>query len=277
MKLKGWLKEAKEKVSSIDAELIAVAAFGFVGRTDIVLHWDDEYDTTEADKLVEKRISGMPMAYILGYKEFYGREFMVNPSVLIPRPETESIITSVLGIVDVEKLKDVTIVDVGTGSGCIPITLKLELNSEDVLSEISAVDISEPALETAQENATKLLADVKFFRSDLLSEVEGLPDIITANLPYVDMSWDWTSPDLKFEPALALYAEDGGLIYINKLIDDIHERRMKEIEESTVSDMASRFLILEADTSQHDIIIKYAKERKFELISKDDFIITFRY
>lgn len=277
MKLKRWVSEAKEKIAGLDAELIAMKALDFNDRSDLVLHWDDKYDFSEADEMVEQRLKKTPLAYIIGYKEFYGRKFKVNPNVLIPRPETEQIITSVLGIIDVEKKADVSILDVGTGSGCIPITLKLELNAEGVMSEISAVDVSIPALDMAQENADDLIADVKFFHSDLLKAVDQLPDIITANLPYVDMNWDWVSPEIKYEPALALYAEDGGLIYIKRLIDEIRAMRDKEFAEANTSDFDSRFLILEADTSQHDIIIEYATERKFELISKDDFIITFRY
>lgn len=277
MKLKRWVKEAKEKIPGIDAEVIAMSALGFNDRSDIILHADDKYDFTEADEMVERRFQKTPLAYIIGYKEFYGRKFKVNPNVLIPRPETEQIITSVLGIIDVEKKDEVSILDIGTGSGCIPITLKLELNAENIISDIEAVDVSVPALEIAQENADDLIADVKFFRSDLLKSIEKLPDIITANLPYVDMKWDWVSPEIKYEPALALYAEDGGLIYIKRLIDEIREMRDREFEESNTSDFESKFLILEADESQHDTIVEYAKEQKIELVSKDDFILVMRY
>jgi methylase of polypeptide subunit release factors len=110
-----------------------------------------------------------------------------------------------------------------------------------------------------------------------MKAIDKLPDIITANLPYVDMSWDWVSPEIKYEPALALYAEDGGLIYIKRLVDEVSEMRKKELEEATVSDVPSKFLILEADTSQHGIIIEYVRNHGFELLSKDEFIITLRY
>ena len=78
--------------------------------------------------MLEKRITGIPLAYIVGQKEFYGRNFYINSNVLIPRPETEQMILSVLGIVDAEKMEHVSILDVGTGSGCISVTLKLELD-----------------------------------------------------------------------------------------------------------------------------------------------------
>ena len=268
MKLLEWAESAKTKIDSLDAELIAMKAFNFRDRVDVVLHSDEEFDFSEANKMVEKRASGIPLAYILEEKEFFGRRYTVNSNVLIPRPETEQMILTILGIIDAEKYTDVSIVDVGTGSGCIPITLKLELDEDGINSDISGVDISVPALEVAQDNADALGADIKIFRSDLLSSINELPDIITANLPYVDMKWDWTSPELKFEPALALYADDGGLKLIKKLIDQIVEKG---------DNSKKRFLALEADTSQHDAIIEYAKARKFELVSHDGFIIGFKY
>lgn len=268
MKLLEWAKQARTKISGLDADLIAMHVLGFVDRVELILHVEDDYDFSAADELVEKRASGIPVAYLLGYKEFYGRNFKVNQTVLIPRPETEQIIISALGIIDTEKYEKVSIIDVGTGSGCIPITLKLELNENGVASDISGVDVSAPALETAKENANNLGTDVKFFSSDLLSNIETLPDIITANLPYVDVTWDWISPDLKFEPALALYAGDGGLKLIKKLIDEVIAKR---------DDKSPRFLILEADTSQHDDIIEYVKEHNFDLVSHNGFILTFRY
>ncbi len=277
MKLKRWVEEAKQKVPRLDAELIACSALGFSDRADIILHWEDRFDFTLADEMVKKRESGTPLAYVVGFREFYGRKFKVNPNVLIPRPETEQVITSVLGIVDVLKKNDITILDVGTGSGCIPITLKLELEAEGVRTSVSAVDISAPALETAKENAKELKADVNFFYSDLLSGIDRLPDIITANLPYVDMNWDWTSPEIKLEPALALYSEDGGLAHIKKFLDQVQEKSEAEIERAIVKNMPPKFLVIEADTSQHDIIIEYGKERNIELVSRDGFILTMKY
>ena len=277
MKLKRWVEEAKQKVPRLDAELIACSALGFSDRADIILHWEDRFDFVKADEMLKKRESGTPLAYVVGFREFYGRNFKVNPNVLIPRPETEQVITSVLGIVDVLKKNSVTILDVGTGSGCIPITLKLELEAEGIKADVSAVDISAPALETARENAKEFKAEVKFFDSDLLYQVDRLPDIITANLPYVDMNWDWTSPEIKLEPALALYSEDGGLAHIKKFLDQVHQKIESEIDRAILKNATPKFLVIEADTSQHDIIIEYSKERNIELVSRDGFILTMKY
>ncbi|MBQ6486342.1 peptide chain release factor N(5)-glutamine methyltransferase [Candidatus Saccharibacteria bacterium] len=275
MTISEWLKGAKEKIPSLDAELILCSALNFDDRVDIVLYADQEFDFKTADEMVKKRESGVPLAYIVGFKEFYGRNFKVDKNVLIPRPETEQIIISALSIIDVEKFKNVRILDVGTGSGCIPITLKLELNSEGINSEIFGIDVSEPALKIAEENAKSLDVDVTFFNSNLLEKVDSLPDILIANLPYVDMNWDWKSEELKFEPALALFAEDGGLKLIKKLIDEIAE---KDSTYSKTSELKSpKFLILEADTSQHDEIIKYAKSKGLNLINHSNFAISFKF
>lgn len=268
MKLLEWAKKARTRISGLDADLIAMHALGFTNRIELILHVEDEYDFSAADELLEKRASGVPLAYLLGYREFYGRNFPVNQNVLIPRPETEQIIISTFGIIDAEKKTDVSILDVGTGSGCISITLKLELDKMGVKSDITGVDVSEPALDLAKETAKDMGADVKFMHSNLLESISELPDIIVANLPYVDIKWDWISEDLKSEPALALFADDGGLKLIKKLIDQIAEK---------TDNSRRRFLLLEADTSQLDVIIEYAKERNFEPISRDGFIIGFKY
>ena len=268
MKLKEWAEQARTKVSALDADLIAMKALGFDDRVYLIMYSEDEFDMSKADEMLEKRVSGIPLAYITGSREFYGRDFDVNQNVLIPRPETEQMVISALGIIDVMNLDNVSILDVGSGSGCIPITLKLELDKENKTSIISGCDVSIPALETARNNAVKLGANVTFFESDLLANVNELPDVITANLPYVDMKWDWTSPELKYEPFLALYADDGGLKLIKKLIDEISTMK---------NDDKKRFLLLEADVSQLSTIEKYAAEKGFELVSKEGFILAFKY
>ena len=263
MILKGWLKQAEREVYPLDAELIACFALNFNDRVDLVLHGEEDFNMEKADELIKKRASGVPLAYLLEKKEFFGRDFKVNKNVLIPRPETETIILSVLSIVETDKLDSLTLLDVGTGSGCIPITLKLELNALGIDSKIFASDVSETALKVAKENAKNLSAEINFIYSDLLEKFDTLPDIITANLPYVDKTWDWTSENLKFEPALALYADDGGLKLIKHLIDEITAKK----------DGKKHYLLLEADPSQHGEIIKYAKD--FDLLFKDNFVLAF--
>lgn len=209
-----------------------------------------------------------PLAYQIGRQDFYGRDFFVTPDVLIPRPETEQLIDAVLNLAgkpylpgvlpSARKLpKNPKILDVGTGSGCIAITLKLELPEADV----SAVDFSEKPLLIARKNAKTLGAKITFKKSDLLEKIDFAPDLIIANLPYVDTSWDWLDKiSLSYEPETALYAEDGGLSLIKKLIDQSAQKKVP-------------YLVLEADPSQHNRIIAYAKNH--QLLEIRGFCLSF--
>ena len=247
-----WLKNAAKNIDRLDAELILTHFLNDVDRSYLVSHSDEELqDTSAIDSYVTRRAEGEPLAYILGYREFYGRRFFVTPDVLIPRPETETII-------DIAKdLKPEKILDVGTGSGCIAITCALETNAQ-----VDAVDISDDALRIAQKNAAHHNAKVGFHKSNLLENYQPEPGtLIIANLPYVDAAWDWLDhKTLDHEPSLALYAEQGGLELIYKLIDQTP---------------AGCPLILEADPCQHEAIVKYAHEHIFTLVRQDGFIIYF--
>ena len=203
-------------------------------------------------------------------KDFYGREFEITKDVLIPRPETEQLIDSVLSLAGKPYLPGVKptprvlkekpiILDVGTGSGCIAITLALELKE----AKVYASDISEPAIKLAQKNANELHAPITTIISYLLEKVNFTPDVIVANLPYVDPDWPWLDKaSLSKEPATALYAEDGGLALIKQLLD---QATSKQIE----------YLVLEADPCQHDRIISYASN-KYHLIDQRGFILSMR-
>lgn len=249
MNVSSWLKKAA--ISRLDAELILANS---LGKDRVFLHAHPEYELSEAeekkaDSALQRRKNHEPLAYILGYKEFYGRKFAVTPDVLIPRPETEAIINLV------KELKPEKILDVGTGSGCIAITLKLELPESDVF----AVDISPKALPIARKNAEKLAVKINFQESDLLSKVQGKYDLIVANLPYVDKKWDWLSPELAFEPELALYAEDSGLYDIKHLISQAEAHLTN-----------SGALVLESDLSQHAKIKEFVENNtKLSLVKTE--------
>ena len=203
-------------------------------------------------------------------QDFYGRDYIVTPDVLIPRPETEMMVDAVLNLVgkpfipgvkpsEPKLPEDITILDVGTGSGCIAITLKQLLPQAKVV----ATDISDKALKVAKKNAVNLEAEVEFLQSDLLSDIQIKPDLVVANLPYVDENWDWIDKEaLSKEPALALYADNGGLELIYKLIDQVVERGVKH-------------LMLEADPCQHARIIDYAKKKGLTLRETRGFILYF--
>lgn len=241
----------------------------------------------------------LPKAYKKGRAEFYGRWFLVDQNVLIPRPETEMIVDATLKLAgkailpgvrpEEQKLRNrPRILDVGTGSGIIAITLALELPE----AKVYASDISLPALGVAKKNAQRLGAKVNFFQRDLLGEgakeqeiarkssneksvfccAEKIPekfDVIVANLPYVDKGWRWLDKKaLAVEPDLALYAEKGGLEIIFRLINEIFEKGALRAE---------GYLILEADPSQHESIVAFAEAKKMKLVEVRGFAVVFRW
>ena len=172
--------------------------------------------TEKYQRLNIRRANGEPVAYLVGQKEFYGLNFMVNKNVLIPRPETELIIDEVIQLVT--SRQSPTIIDVGTGSGCIAITLKKLLPK----AEIIAIDKSKSALSVAKINATTHKTKIKFVHNDLLNKITKIkPAIIVANLPYVTNQEIKTSPDLKFEPHVALAGGKTGLDLYEKLFSQI--------------------------------------------------------
>lgn len=222
---------------------------------------DEDFVTKEQqnliDELISRRISGEPLAYLLNKKEFYGRDFYVDNSVLVPRIETESIIFNLP-----QDNRPKKVLDIGTGSGCIAITIKLE--KPDYI--VDALDISENALKTAELNAKKLNANVHFFHSNLLSNVKDKYDLIIANLPYVDDSWNIDLNALSYEPSSALFAKREGLDLIYKLLDEVDKIANQ-----------NALLYLESDETQIPKIIEYTKNKKsIRFIKADGLISIFR-
>ncbi|MGE6513637.1 peptide chain release factor N(5)-glutamine methyltransferase [Lysinibacillus sphaericus] len=171
--------------------------------------------------LIEEHANGRPVQYCVGSEEFYGRTFLVDESVLIPRPETEEL---VLGTVNrIGKLfhdKALKLADIGTGSGAIAITMKLECPELVVV----ATDLSEEALSTAKKNARLLAADVDFRLGDLTEPLaEEKFDIVLSNPPYIafDEAQEMSTVVLEHEPHSALFAEEDGLILYRKLAEQL--------------------------------------------------------
>lgn len=162
--------------------------------------------------LIARRQAGEPVAYIVGYREFYGRDFAVNPAVLIPRPDTELLVELALA----RAPQNARVIDLGTGSGCIPVTLKLE--RPDL--ELSALDLSPAALETARSNAERLGAAVRFLQSDWLAAVSNESfDLIVSNPPYIHRDdAHLAKGDLRFEPRSALTDEEDGLAHLRHIV-----------------------------------------------------------
>ena len=199
------LNEAKDKIDRLDAELI----LGFVEnkrREKIFSNLNSFLNDTKIDlfrKLVEKRKNGFPLAYITGKKDFWKSEFKVNSSVLIPRLETEELVRLMLK----EDLDGKEIMDIGTGSGCIAISLAKNLSN----AKLTALDISSDALEIARENARINNVDIEFVNTDIFEyKSRKKYDIIVSNPPYVlESEKEFMNQNvLDFEPELALFVED---------------------------------------------------------------------
>lgn len=162
-----------------------------------------------AEALAARRAAGEPMAYLLGEREFFGRTFRCTPAALIPRPETEHLVEHVLTLIATSS--ESTILDVGTGTGCIAITLAMERPN----AQITALDVSPDALELARKNAASLHAsNVKFIESNWFSAVatDAKFDFIVSNPPYIVPGDPHLSQgDLRFEPAIALADSIDGL------------------------------------------------------------------
>jgi release factor glutamine methyltransferase len=225
MTLKEWLRKGEAHLlagphperARRDAETLLLATIRRE-RAALLARWSEKLDGEEARgylELIERRLSGEPIQYILGEQEFYGLRFRVTRDVLIPRPETEHLVEKAIALA--ARYAAPRIVDVGTGSGAIAVTLAHELPR----ATVTAIDLSAPALAIAQENARRNEVDVRFLRGDLLAPVaEAGFDIVVSNPPYV-ASGDRTTLAVEvreYEPALALFAGDDGLDVYRRLI-----------------------------------------------------------
>ncbi len=261
MTITDWLAQATYELKSaavdsarLDAELILAHTIR-QSRTYIHAHGSDELNPRHEDianARLELRLDHTPVAYIIGHKEFYGRKFKTTPAALIPRPESEDFIELLTTIMPNNLPLVPTkqqLVDVGTGTGCLGITAKLEWPELDV----TLIDISRHALNLAEENAKELHADVHTLKNDLLRGYIGHIDIIVANLPYVDREWD-VSPDTQAEPDMALYTTDNGLMLVKQLLTQASSLLR-----------AGGHILLESDLRQHAAVIATAKDHGFVL------------
>jgi release factor glutamine methyltransferase len=191
-------------------------------RTALLTHPErplSESETTQFETMIARRVAHEPMQYIVGSQEFFGLSLDVSPDVLIPRPETEHVVETVLESSDPGNL--VRILDVGTGSGAIAIALAHALPR----SQVTAVDISAPALAIAHRNAARhgVLDRMTFLQSDLLASVENTGfDVIVSNPPYIANSEILEPQVSQYEPHTALFAGPTGLEVYQRLIPQAH-------------------------------------------------------
>jgi release factor glutamine methyltransferase len=278
MEIREWTRKSAAQLRDrgvdspqLDAEILAAFVLQttreWLAAHGETLLTDDQI--AQLNRLLKRRLRREPVAYLTQTKEFYGRPFLVNPQVLVPRPESEQLIELTRAILPDQP----RIWDVGTGSGALAITAALEWPK----AHVCASDISPGALAVARRNARRLHANVQFWLANLLQPTAGAPDIATehldqikpnliiANLPYVDPAWqvDQTSPELNFEPDLALYANDHGLQLIKQLI-----------QQAALKIAESGYLILELDPVQTDTVSQFAIENGWKVIKTQPYALV---
>ncbi|MDR1867141.1 MAG: peptide chain release factor N(5)-glutamine methyltransferase [Treponema sp.] len=204
--------------SSLDSRLLLAYVFG-VNTSKLISMYNESLEIAQYQayiNLLKRRNSGICVAYLVGKKEFYGYDFIVSPEVLVPRPETELLVESALLHIN----SDNTVLDMGTGSGAIAITLK----KERPLAHVYAADISSSALNIARLNAKSLDVPVNYIESDLFEHIDRRFDCIVANLPYIDSHALLTlSPEVLHEPRCAIDGGENGLMIINRFIEEAHK------------------------------------------------------
>jgi release factor glutamine methyltransferase len=289
MKNSEWLTEAAERLEKVGIETARLDALVLLcdvtgkSRAHLLAHPELELSNKQQSalrKLLTRRMEHEPLAYIRGKTEFYGREFYVNYNVLEPRPESETIISLLKNLLvdtptscakDGPLRKKVlsedqprTVVDVGTGSGALAITAKLEWPEVEAV----AIDVSPDCLEVARKNASQHSADITFLIGNLLEPITSnplaSPLIILANLPYVPDDYQINSA-AKHEPRLAIFGGKDGLDLYRTMFDQLAEYDSGEI-----------FVITESLPFQHPELLNIATTHSYTQIVEKDLIQVFK-
>jgi release factor glutamine methyltransferase len=238
----------------LDAELLLSHVF-HKDRAWILAHADEKVASINlklCKQLIKRRLAGEPLAYIVGQKEFFGRSFTTNKRVLVPRPESEAFILLLNDLMKRTALN--TCCDIGTGSGILAITAKLEHPQLTV----TATDNDAKALQVAAQNARKLQAQITLKKQDLLENDNQNYDLIMANLPYVPLAMRDRS--IQKEPGSALFSGSDGLDHYRALFDMLR---------------SPKFVMTESLTSQHTQITQYAQEAGYLLVETNGLIQLF--
>ena len=264
---------AKRQIESprLNIEHLLADALG-KNRIELYLEFDREIPQQLLDPLrdkVRRRTEGEPLQHLLGHWDFYGRTFKTDRRALIPRPETELLLETVLGEIKPDKSSGSRLADVGTGNGILAITFALERPGMEVIG----LDISEEALTLARENADRFEAGVVFRRSDLLDATEGGYNWVVANLPYIATGELAGLPrEVRFDPLIALDGGEDGLTIVKRLIESIPDK------------LASNSLVaLEVGQGQAAEVARFLARQNFRDIAiKKDYqgierILTARY
>ena len=234
MKINQLLKKATKKIahisptSQLDSEIILTQVLK-KNHSFLLAHPEKIVSKKKVDKffsLIKKRELSEPIAYIIGKKEFFGLNFLINKNVLIPREETEILVKKVINFF--KHKKKGALIDLGTGSGAIAISIAKHIASS---IDIKAIDICKKALNLAQKNAHNLATkNINFLQSDLLQNIsfqnKSLPLVIVANLPYIGQNEVLEKSVLNFEPSKALFAGEKGLDLYDRLFEDLSKRKI---------------------------------------------------
>jgi release factor glutamine methyltransferase len=241
-----------------------------LGRTRMELYLEFERKVLESElaplrDLVRRRGEGEPLQHLLGTVEFCGQTFLCDKRAMVPRPETEQLVESLEAEVRGQK-SEVSIIDVGTGSGVIALSLAKKFSN----AQIVATDVSDEAIALAQENAARLnLSErVQFLKSDLLADVEGTFDIVAANLPYIaTQDRHLLSREVLHDPEIALFGGSNGEEMLRALIEQAPSRLKP-----------GGLLALEIGLGQADALLELLAQKKYDDISvKSDYSNVSRF
>ena len=224
----------------------------------------DKYYSGDINEAIKRLENGEAIQYIVGNVDFYGRIFNVDKRVLIPRFETEELISRTIKYIDDYFDFKPSILDIGTGSGCIAISLKKELNAN-----ITGIDISSEALDLAKENAALNNVEINFYRSDLFTNINNTFDIIISNPPYISYTEDVMDIVKNNEPHKALFADNNGLYFYEEILKNISSylnetyliafeigyKQYQDIENIIKKYLPNSYIKLEQDYSQKDRFI----------------------
>lgn len=221
MTIGDWLSAARQRIDTLDARLLLQHVAG-LSRTDLIARPETPLlpeQLARLDTLVTRRAAGEPLAYLVEQAEFRGRPFRVSPAVLVPRPETEELVDLALSTLNTLKQSGVAvpqILDLGTGSGAIPVSLALECPA----AQVTAVDVSPAALAVARANGEAHGARVRWLESDWFAALgQERFHLIVSNPPYIHAEDKHLEGDgLRFEPRLALTDEADGLACIRRIV-----------------------------------------------------------
>lgn len=218
MNINDWLQAARQRLDALDARLLLQHVTG-LSRTELICRPETPLTSAQLDcleTLATRRQAGEPLAYLVGEAGFRGRSFLVSPAVLVPRPETEELVDLALDKLRELAVRAPRVLDLGTGSGAIPISLTLEYPA----AQVSAVDVSPAALAVARANGAALQAPVRWLESDWFAALgDERFDLIVSNPPYIHAEDPHLAGDgLCFEPRLALTDEADGLACIRAIV-----------------------------------------------------------